>query len=340
VRVRVAPPGDPWRRVQLGCFLLAAVILSGTIGYRLLGLGWLDAVYQTVTTISTVGFRELTEDPGPGFRVFTMALILSGVGVAFYTAAVMLEAIVEGRLTDTIGRRRMQRTISELSDHVVLCGWGRVGRSIERHVSGSGRSLVVVESDPDRYEAIPGLKVLGDATDDAVMTAAGLDRAATLVCAVDSDAGNLFITLSARARSSELLIVTRIRDEANEAKMLQAGADRVVNPQQIGGRRIAALALAPHVADFLDVVMHDGSLEFRLEDIALPDDSPLAGRSLRDAHIRDRTGALVLAIRGVDGQFATNPPPETVLTGGTVLIAIGTGDQLSRLARTAVVDLR
>ena len=182
---------------------------------------------------------------------------------------------------------------------------------------------------------MPGLKVWGDATDDAVMTSAGIERAAILVTAVDSDAANTFVVLSARARRPDLFIVSRVRDEANEVKLLHAGADRVVNPQQIGGSRIAALALSPNVADFLDVVMHDGSLEFRLADIALPSDSPLVGRTLRDAQVRDRTGALVLAIRDGEGEFTTNPGPDTVLGDGVVLIAIGTQDQLDHLGRLA-----
>jgi voltage-gated potassium channel len=317
--------------VQLGCLLLVGVIALGTVGYSVLGLGPLDALYQTVTTVSTVGFREMPEDPSGPFRMFTIVVILTGVGTALYTATVLLESVVEGRLSDRIGRRRMQRTIDELSGHVVLCGWGRVGRTIQRHVTGAGQAVVVVESDPDRCDAVPDLHVCGDATDDAVMTRAGIERAATLVTAVDSDADNLFIALSARDRRQDLFIVSRVRDEANEAKLRQAGADRVVNPQQIGGGRIAALALSPHVADFLDVVMHDGSLEFRLADIALPEHSPLVGQSLRDAQVRDRTGALVLAIRAGAGDFVTNPAPETVLTGGSVLIAIGTGSQLDEL---------
>lgn len=317
--------------MQLGCGLLLAVIVIGTSGYLVLGLDPLDALYQTVTTISTVGFRELPDDPSTGFRVFTMVLILTGVGVALYTASVFFESVVEGRLTERFGRRRMQRTIDELSGHVILCGWGRVGRSIERHLSGAGVEVVVVEADPERCDAVTGLSVCGDATEDEVMTAAGLERAATLVTAVDSDAANLFITLSARDRRPELFIVSRVRDEANEAKLRQAGADRVVNPQQIGGGRIAALALAPNVADFLDVVMHDGSLEFRLADITVPETSPLARQSLRQAQVRDRTGALVLAIRGAEGRFATNPTPESILKGGDVLIAIGTGPQLDEL---------
>ncbi len=327
----MAPSGDPWRQVQLGLGLVLGVILIGTLGYLVLGLGVEDALYQTVTTISTVGFRELPADPSSAFRAFTIVLILTGVGVVFYTGAVLLESLVEGRLNERIGRRRMQRTIDDLSGHVVLCGWGRVGRSIHRHLAGAGCDVVVVEADPDRAEGIDGLRVCGDATDDATMTEAGIERAATLVTAVDADAANLFVTLSARDRRPDLFIVSRVRDEANEPKLRQAGADRVVNPQLIGGSRIAALAVAPNVADFLDVVMHDGSLEFRLADIAVPETSALSGQSLRDAHVRDRTGALVLAIRDDEGRFATNPGPETVLTGGSTLIAIGTAAQLDEL---------
>lgn len=327
----MAPSGDPWRRVQLGGVLLMVVLVTGTTGYLLLGLDLLDALYQTVTTITTVGFRELPEEPDTGFRLFTMALILSGVGVAFYTAAVLLESVIEGRFSDRIGRRRMQRTIDELSGHVVLCGWGRVGRAIAPYVTGAGQALVVVEADPGRHETVAGMKVCGDATDDAVMTAAGIERAATLIAAVDTDADNLFVVLSARDRRPDLFIVSRVRDEANEPKLRQAGADRVVNPQQIGGGRIAALALAPNVADFLDVVMHDGSLEFRLAEVVVPERAPLSGRSLREAQVRDRTGALVLAIRDAEGRFVTNPAPETVLAGGSVLIAIGTETQLADL---------
>lgn len=331
-RWRMAPADDPWRRVQVGLGLLVTMLVVGTVGYLLLGLSPLDAAYQTVTTVATVGFRELPEEPGRAFRVFTMVLILLGAGVVFYTAAVLLESVVEGRLSDRIGRRRMQRTIDDLDGHVVLCGWGRVGRSIHPYLVGAGREVVVVEADPDRADRVDGLVVVGDATDDDVMTRAGIERATALVCAVDTDAANLFVTLSARTRRPDLFIVARVRDRANEAKLVQAGADRVVNPQQIGGARLAALALSPDVADFLDVVMHDGSLEFRLADVAVPEGSPLAGASLRDAHLRDRTGALVLAIRDGSGSFLTNPAPETALAEGTTLIAIGTGDQLADLA--------
>ena len=175
----------------------------------------------------------------------------------------------------------------------------------------------------------------GDATDDAVLRAAGIDRAATLVAALSNDSDNLYVTLSARSIRPDIFIVARARTESADAKLLQAGANRVVNPQQIGGARMAALALQPSVADFLDVVMHDGSLEFRLAEVALTRASALAGRTVREAHVRDRTGALVLAVRDQDGTFVTNPSPDVELQAGQLLIAIGTQDQLDALKRAA-----
>jgi voltage-gated potassium channel len=321
---------DPWRRVWFGLGLLTAITAVGTLGYVLFGLSPLDALYQTITTISTVGFREL-EPFGAAEKLFTLVLILSGVGTALYTLGVLVDTLVEDRLSSVFGRRRMRR-INEMRDHVIVCGWGRVGRTIAAYVTGAGRDVVVIERDTERAGSVPFPVLAGDATDDAVLAAAGLDRARTLIAALDTDAGNVYVTLSARALRPDLFIVARARIDSAVDRLQQAGADRVVNPQQIGGARMAAFALQPHVAEFVDVVMHDGSLEFRLEEIVIPEGSAAAGRSLRDAHLRDRTGALVLAMRDAEGRFNTNPPPDTVIDPGEVLIAIGTTAQLATLA--------
>jgi voltage-gated potassium channel len=179
--------------------------------------------------------------------------------------------------------------------------------------------------------------VVGEATEDRVLCEAGIQRARVLVTALTTDADNLFVTLSGRAIRPDLFIVARARLEDSQDKLTRAGADRVVNPQSIGGQRMAAFVLQPHVAEFLDVVMHDGTLEFRLEEVAVPHGSPLAGVSLRDAHIRDHTGSMILALRDGDGTFTTNPPPETMLAAGQILIAIGTEAQLKALAEAAEV---
>ncbi len=309
---------------------LLLVLVVGTIGYRILGFGWLDGAYQAVTTVSTVGFREVEPLDAAG-KIFTMVLILVGVGTALYALGVLVETFIEGRINELLGRRRMSQSIAALTDHVVICGWGRVGRSIAGEVLEAGRKLVVVETDPGRADGVPHPVVVGDATEDDVLRAAGIARAAALVAAVDSDADNSFITLSARALRPELFIVARTRSADSDDKLQRAGANRVVNPQNIGGARMAAFVLRPNVAEFLDVVMHERSLEFRLEEVPVTGASPIVGRTLRDAHVRDRTGALVLALRGADGSFNTNPTPDTEICAGQVIIAIGTQDELDAL---------
>jgi len=326
---------DPWQRVKVSALVLGLVIGLGTLAYVLLGLSLLDALYQTVTTISTVGFREYgTTDAA--WKITTLVVILVGVGTALYTLGVFLETLVEGRLTDRIESRRVRRRIDAMDGHVIVCGWGRVGRSIAEHLQGAATDVVVVDNDPARVAMVDGVAIEGDATDDDVLRAAGIDRAATLIAALATDADNLYITLSARALRPDLFIVARARLESAEPKLLQAGANRVVNPQKIGGARMAALAVQPAVADFLDVVMHDGSLEFRLGEVLLQEGSALVGRTLRDTQLRDHTGALILAVRGDSGQFLTNPSPDVVLEAGELLIAIGTEGQLKALTDAAL----
>jgi voltage-gated potassium channel len=338
----VPPPGgyrplvEAWRKLRIGLAALVGVLVVGTLGYVAFGFPLLDAMYQTVTTVSTVGFREV-HPLSDGGRVFTMGLILGGVGTALYSFTLLLEGVVEGQLQEALGRRRMDRQISRMADHVIVCGFGRVGRNLAHYVSGSGQDIVVVEKDPERAATARDRVhvVRGDATSDEILKEAGIDRARVLVTALNTDADNLFVTLTARGLREDLFIVARARAESSEGKLSQAGADRVVNPQGIGGARMAAFVLQPHVTEFLDVVMHDGSLEFRLEEVALPQGSPLAGKSLRQAHIRDSTGALILALRESGGDFTMNPPPETVLCAGQILISIGTEAQLKALAAAA-----
>jgi voltage-gated potassium channel len=322
------------RRIQLALGLVLAVIVAGSIGYAVLGFGLLDAVYQTVTTITTVGFREIHPLDEAG-KIFTIVLILAGTGTALYAFSVVLETLVEGHLRRHFERRRMERNIARMTGHTIVCGWGRVGRAVGSYLSGQGSDVVVVDLDPGRVGEVPFPALIGDVTDDEVLRTAGVMRARALVTAINTDAENVYVTLSARALRPDLVIVARARTEESESKLLRAGATRVVNPQRIGGQRIAAAALQPNVVEFLDVVMHDGSLEFRLEEVLIRPGSRLAGRTLREAGVGDSTGALVLALRDADGQFAANPPAETPLDVGHVLIAIGTQQQLAALRRAA-----
>jgi voltage-gated potassium channel len=310
------------------------VMVAGTVGYLILGFTLLEAIYQTVTTVTTVGFREVRPLSDAGI-VFTIVLILLGVGTALYALGVLIQTLVEGDLHDVFGRRRMERRIADLHEPVIVCGWGRVGRAIAKDVADGGATPVVVDRDATHLESAPYPTVVGDATEDDVLPRAGLDRARALVAALDTDAGNLFVTVSARALRRDLFIVARVRVDESVEKLLRAGADRVVNPQSIGGARMAAFVLQPHVTEFLDVVMHDRNIEFRLEEVTVAQESTIVGRTLREARIREQTGALVLALREGSGHFSTNPSPDSRLVGGQVLIAIGTPQELTALTNLA-----
>lgn len=327
---------NPFRRVRTGLLALAVVLVGGTAGFLALGYGLLDSVYETVLTITTVGSISTH---GTAVKVFTILLILVGVGTALYTFSAVLEVLLEGHMRELLRRWRMERDIGRLTGHVIVCGWGRVGREVARFLVSAGRQVVVVDRDPERVGDLSYPTVQGDVTDDETLVAAGIERASTLVAALDTDADNLYVTVSSRSLRPDLQIIARARSDTSEPKLRRAGADRVVNPQQLGGDRMAAFVTQPHVVDFVDVVMHDGTLEFRLEELPVPPASRLVGASLRAAQIRDRTGALVLAIRRPGGFFVTNPSPEHVVETSDVLIGIGTADQLAALARL-VGDVR
>lgn len=322
------------RRLRFGLVGLLLVLVAGTLGYIGFGFSVAEALFQTVITVSTVGFGEVRPF-GTAEEIFTIFLILFGVGTVAYTFSVLIETLVEGYLTDEFRRRKMQRQIGDMHDHLILCGWGRVGRAISRHVRTSNMEVVVIDSSPERVASIRGPYVHGDATDEEVLRSAGISRARVLVTALNGDAENLYVTLTARSMRPDLFIVSRTASESAVAKLIQAGANRVVNPQDLGGARMAALAVQPHVADFLDVVMHDGSLEFRLEQVHVPPGSPIAGQTLRAARVHALTGALVLGLRHPGEGFRTNPPPEAEVRGGDILVVIGNAGQVEALRSLA-----
>lgn len=319
-------------RLGLALAMVATVIVVGTVGYWAFGLAPLDALYQTVTTITTVGFREVGEFGAPE-KAFTILVILTGVGAMLYSFTLAVQVVVEGQLTELVGRRRMDRKISDMRGHVVVCGWGRVGRTVARDVHASGRDVVIIDLDRERLVDAELPTVVGDATLDRTLLAAGVDRAAALVTALADDAANLFVTLSGRAINPSLFIVVRARQDDSIPKLTKAGADRVVNPQELGAARMASFVVRPNVAEFIDVVMHERSMEFRMQEVVLGPGSPLVGRSLRDANLRKDAGVLVLAIRLRDGTFLPNPEPEMQLEAGQVIIAVGTEVNLDRLQK-------
>jgi voltage-gated potassium channel len=322
------------RRIGFALGALLVVLIVGTAGYIALGFGVLDAAYQTVTTVTTVGFREVRPLSSTG-KVFTIGLILAGVGTTLYTLTLVLEALVEGGLLRPMEERRMDRTIARLEGHVIICGWGRVGHAVAGELAATRQQVVVVDRDPARLDDVGHPHLLGDISDDDVLRKAGIERARALVAALDTDADNVYVTLSARALRPDLVIIARARSEESAPKLRRAGADRVVNPQLIGGRRMAVFALQPDVAEFLDVVMHEESLDFRIEQIVVHTGAPLCGRSL-GAALSEKSGVVVLAVRPSSAAaFVPNPVASLRLEADSILIAVGTPAELTALRNQA-----
>lgn len=324
---------DVVRQVRWTVLALVLVLTIGTIGFVVIGLDPMDAVYTTVFTVTTVGFSEPAQLNTAG-KIFVTVLMLGGIGTVLYTLTLLVAVFVDGHVSTLLEGRRMQRQIDALSDHLIVCGYGRVGRAAAQELARSGRAVVVVDLDEERLEGCPHPSVCGDSTDDDVLRLAGVDRAYGLVATLENDADSLFVTLSARALNEGLLIIARARTEEAVPKFERAGADRVVNPQLLGGDRIAAFALQRHVVDFLDVAMHDADLEFRLDDFVVAEGSALAGTTVRDARAHEGGGALLLALQEPGGSYVTNPPADRVIAAGDVVIAIGTETQLAALRET------
>jgi voltage-gated potassium channel len=323
-------------RLYMAGAALLITLAIGTAGYMLIE-GWdaLSALFMTVITVSTVGYREVGSLSSGG-RLFTMLLIVTGVGALGFSLGVFVDFISEGRLRDLLEGRRMTRTIEELLGHTIIVGLGRVGSVVAESLAEDGVPFVVIETEDHALTAAQEhdwLVVQGDAATEPVLVQAGIERAASLVAALPTDGANMFVTVTAKTLNPKLFVVTRSEHEASEPALLKAGADRVITPNVIGGRRMASLVMHPFVSDYLDLVTHGHDVEFRLHDVELPAGSPLVGTTIRDAKVRDRYGVYILAIRQPDGTVDTNPPMDTMLQAGSVLVVLGTPQQIDSLAR-------
>ena len=325
-----------YRRLVAGGVLLLVVFMVGSAGYVLIeDLGALDAVYLTIITVSTVGFQEPTGGFSEAGQVFTILLVLAGVGAVFYTATIGIEWGLESFLGGQRQRRRMEREVDRFKDHVVLCGFGRVGSSVwQRVVLGPAHeSCVVIEMDPDTAQLareVGAVVVEGDATHDEVLERAGVDRAKTVIASVRHDPDNLVIVLSVKTRRPEVHVVARATELESEKKLLLAGADRVVAPQVVGAHRLAALATEPDFADFIDLMVEGRVLEVRVERLEVVAGAAAAGESLGEAQVRSATGTLVLAVQEGE-QVSLSPGPDFVIKPGQVLYGVGNKAQVDAL---------
>jgi voltage-gated potassium channel len=321
------------RKVAYAVTALLLVLIGGTIAFhQSLNETWIQSVYRTTVTVSLAGLDTVPRNDSA--RAVSIVLVLAGITIFAYIATVLVEGIARGVFTGAFAERRRRRAIEHLSDHYIICGYGRVGRRAAAEFRQEGVPFVVLDFSEDAVEAAREADVLiveGTGTEDEDLRAAGLEHARGLVASADSDADNLYITLSARNARPDLLIVARASDEDAAKKLALAGADRVVQPYSTAGKEMAKLVLRPQVAAFLDIVSTSGGPDLLFEEIEVKETCREAGKSIRDLRIREATGAMVVALRKRDGTFDATPAPDAALDVGDVMIAAGTPDELRRL---------
>ena len=320
-----------------GAIALVFVALIGILWYKLVeGWSWSDAAYMTVITLATVGYGE-THPLGDRGRLFTITLILMGVISIGYLVNRFTEALIQGYFQEGIRLRQRRRLIDTLTEHYILCGFGRTGRQIALEFKAEGIPFVTVDSEVEQIQAAQELgyiAVQGDATLDDTLLKVGIERAICLIAALPSDAENLYTVLSAKSLNPQIRAIARASTEEALKKLQRAGADAVVSPYITGGRRMAAAALRPQVLDFMDGVLTGSDRSFYLEEFLLDSQScTVVGQTLREARLRSQSGALVLAIRRADGNLIAGPTGESQLLPGDLLICMGTAEQLRQLNR-------
>lgn len=334
--------GQVTQRLTKASVIVVITITVGTFGFWALEAGnaslW-DCLYMTIITLSTVGYGEVIPMDTP-MRVFASLLILFGMGSLIYFGSTVVALWVELDMGQVRRRKRMQKKIDNLRDHVIVCGVGTTGSHVVRELVSSRRAFVMVELREERMEEIreltggqDALFIHGDATEDRILHIAGVDKAKGLIAALPSDKDNLFIILSARQMNPALRIIARATEKDSSAKMIRAGADQVVSPNLIGGMRIASEMIRPQVVEFLDMMLRDTEQNVRIEQVLLPAGSPYVGKLIADANIRKVADVLVIALRDKEGRYTFNPGPGTELTADSTLVVLGSIDSVIELRR-------
>ncbi|HDQ00245.1 MAG TPA: potassium channel protein [bacterium] len=319
--------------------LLVTVVIIGTVGYILIQ-GWspFDALYMTVITIGTVGFREVGELTPTG-KAFTIIIIIFGIGVGGYAIANFSAYIIEGFIQNFFKGKKMEKKISKLRNHIIVCGYGKTGDEIVNNLKNASKEFVLIENDEQKIAELKdeGLLVIqGDATEDEVLEKAGVRHAHGLITSLSHDADNVYVTLTARGQNPNIRIIARAVDESSSKKLLRAGANKVVSPYSIAGKRMAGLMLDPGIVDFLEVMVQSQELELKIEEIKLDASSSLINKLLRESNIKAETdGATVIGVKNPDGKIVVNPPGNTRLTQGIILYVLGNEAQISSMQQLA-----
>jgi len=330
---------DLLKRFVIAFLLLLFLVSIGTIGYRnIMNWGFLDSLYMTVITIATVGFREVGVLSRAG-RIFTMFMIFGGLALGGYALGTIASFITEGQLLILFKGGRMAWEITNLKNHIIVCGYGKIGKEVCDRLAAINERFIVVDKEADKIDEAIGhdyLAAIGDASDDDVLLKVGVKMAKALISAISDDSANVYLVLTARTLNEKLQIVARGTDDISKKKLLRVGANRVVSPFEIGARRMAAYVLKPEIVDFLDAFTPGGSYGLQLERVVLAKGSSLIGKKLKDSNIRELTnGALVVGISKDVAAMDINPSGDTILEIGDILLAIGNNSQLKALYKVA-----
>jgi voltage-gated potassium channel len=322
------------RRFAFIALTISAVLFIGTVGFVLIE-HWsvFDAFYMAIITISTVGYKEIYDLSFAG-RVFNSILIMVGVSTMFLAVGAMTQTIIELEFNKYFEKRRVRKMIEQLYEHYIICGFGRVGRGAALELQRAGAPLIVIDNDDDKIEwAMKAgmLAVHGDASRDENLRDIGVERAKGLIAALETDADNLFLILSAKGLNPNLKVSARVSEEESEQKFRRAGADSVFAPYTITGSRLAQSILRPHVVQFLDFAAGSMGVKVTIEQVRVEESCPYVSQSLREMQLRSELGVIVLAIRKSGGAMVFNPEPETQIQGGEFLIAMGEAKQLRKL---------
>jgi voltage-gated potassium channel len=323
----------PLKRLRIGLAILATIFVVGVLGYRFAGWDFLDAIYMVVTTLSMVGYSDDISPMAPTLQVFTILLIVFGVSTVLYILGGFFQMMAEGEINRALGLRRVTREIERLSDHVVVCGFGRMGEILAGELARRKRSLVVIDNDPERITeaiALGYLALTDNATEEEALLHAGVKRAKAVVITLPSDAENVFITLTARNLNPDLQIYARAELPTTEKKLLQAGADRVVLPAATGAMRMALMITRPSAVELVELVAGRQVAEVEIDELTISFESPLVGCTVRDSQTRSRHGLLIVAVRHTGGVLAFNPDADTVFQGGDTVIVMGQTADIER----------
>lgn len=322
-------------KIFIAICLLIFLFLGGAIGYKLLSdISWIDALYMTVITVATVGFKEYVGDSDE-IKIFTIFLIISSLIIIAYSLTVISEYIFSKHTLNNIMQKKMQKELDKLSSHVIVCGYGRNGKQAVEKLRGYHKKFVVIEKEEGvqmNMQDTSLLVVKGDASDDETLHKAGIERADFLISALPSDADNLFVVLSARQLNPKMTIISRASQDSSFKKLKLAGANHVIMPDKIGGDHMASLVVVPDLTEFLDTLSIVGENAVNIEEICIKDlPGNLEIKSIRDLDLRKTTGCTIIGLKSKDGNYTINPDPDSKLDVNSRIIVLGRPEQIEKL---------